>query len=78
MTGPWGNPLEIYRPPELSGSRPFIYSAIAHPEIQGPDSADLIVTYATNSFEFGDMFTEYGSKHLYWPRVITVKVGNQR
>ena len=78
LPGPWTNPLEIYHPPELSGSRPFIYGAIAHPEIQGPDSADLIVTYATNSFEFGDMFTEYGSKHLYWPRVITVKVGNQR
>jgi hypothetical protein len=77
LTGPWSNQVEIYRPPELGGSRPFIYSAIAHPELQSPDSADLIVTYATNSFEFGDMFTEYGSKNLYWPRFITVKVGSQ-
>ena len=43
-----------------------------------PEDGDLIVTYATNSFEFGDMFTEYGKKHLYWPRVMTVKVDNQR
>lgn len=78
LTGSWSNPVEIYRPPELDDPRPFIYSAIAHPELQGPYSADLIVTYATNSFEFGDMFTEYGSQHLYWPRVITVRVGNQR
>ena len=78
LTGPWSNPVEIYRPPELDAPRPFIYSAIAHPELQAPNSADLIVTYATNSFKFGDMFTEYGSKHLYWPRVITVRVGNQR
>ena len=77
LTGPWSNPLEVYRPPELDGPRPFIYGAIAHPEIQGPDPADLIVTYATNSFEFGDLFTKNGAKHLYWPRVITLKVGNR-
>jgi hypothetical protein len=78
LTGRWSNPVEIYRPPELDGPQPFIYSAIAHPELQGPEAGDLIVTYATNSFEFADMFTEYGSKHLYWPRVVTVKAGNPR
>jgi hypothetical protein len=78
LTGPWSNQAEIYRPPESDGPRPFVYSAIAHPELKGPEDGDLIVTYATNSFEFGDMFTEYGKKHLYWPRVMTVKVGNQR
>lgn len=78
LTGPWSDPIEIYRPPESDGPRPFVYSAIAHPELEGPDLGDLIVTYATNSFEFGDMFTEHGSKHLYWPRVITVGIGKQR
>ena len=78
LIGPWSDPVEIYRPPESDGPHPFVYGAIAHPELEGPDSGDLIVTYATNSFEFEDMFTEHGSKHLYWPRVITVGIGKQR
>jgi hypothetical protein len=78
LIGPWSDPVEIYRPPESDGPHPFVYGAIAHPELEGPDSGDLIVTYATNSFEVEDMFTEYGSKHLYWPRVITVGIGKQR
>lgn len=78
LTGPWGDPVEIYRPPESDGPQPFVYSAIAHPELEGSDPGDLIVTYATNSFEFGDMFTEHGSEHLYWPRVVTVRIGKQR
>jgi hypothetical protein len=75
LTGPWSDPVQIYRPPESDGPRPFVYGAIAHPELQGPDTDDLIVTYATNSFEFGDLFTEHGSAHLYWPLVITVRIG---
>lgn len=78
LTGPWSEPVEIYRPPESDGLHPFVYSAIAHPELEGPNLSDLVVTYATNSFEFEDMFTEYGSKHLYWPRVIAVRIGKQR
>lgn len=78
LIGPWSDPVEIYRPPESDGPHPFVYGAIAHPELEGPDSGDLIVTYATNSFEFEDIFTEHGSKHLYWPRVITVGIGKQR
>lgn len=78
LTGPWSNQAEIYRPPESDGPRPFVYGAIAHPELKSPEAGDLIVTYATNSFDYGDMFTEYGERHLYWPRVITVKVGNER
>jgi hypothetical protein len=62
---PWDNPVEIYRPPELDAPRPFIYSAIAHPDLQGPAPLDLVVTYATNSFKFVGLLTEYGSKHLY-------------
>ncbi|NND56846.1 MAG: DUF5005 domain-containing protein, partial [Xanthomonadales bacterium] len=57
LTGPWSDQVEVYRPPELERPRPFVYSAIAHPELQGPDAADLVVTYATNSFEFGELFT---------------------
>lgn len=78
LTGPWSDPIEVYRPPESDSPRPFVYSAIAHPELESPSPDDLIVTYATNSFEFEDMFTEYGSKHLYWPRVISVNLGEKR
>jgi hypothetical protein len=74
LTGPWSDPVTVYRPPESDGPRPFIYGAVAHPELIGPSPGDLIITYANNSFEFGDLLTEYGSKHVYWPRVLTVRV----
>ena len=48
------------------------FSAIAHPEVRAPDPTDPVVTYATDSFDFEDSFTEQGSEHLYGPRVITV------
>ena len=76
--GPWSNQAEIYRPPESNGPQPFFYGAIAHPELKGLEPCDLIVTYATNSFEFANLFTEYGKKPFCWPRVIAVRVGNQR
>jgi hypothetical protein len=74
LTGPWSTPIIVYRPPESDGPRPFVYGAVAQPELVSSSMDNLIITYATNSFNFEDMFTEYGSKHLYWPRVITVKV----
>lgn len=76
LTGPWSAPLTVYRPPESDGPRPFVYAAKAHPELLGPDARDLVVTYATNSFEFGDLFTQQGSSSLYWPRFVAVRMGN--
>ncbi len=75
LTGPWSSPVVVYRPPESEGPRPFVYAAKAHPELVGPDAADLVVTYATNSFEFGDLFTQQGARSLYWPRFVLVRVG---
>jgi len=75
LTGPWSRPVVVYRPPESDGPRPFVYAAKAHPELVGPDAADLVVTYATNSFEFGDLFTQEGAHSLYWPRVVLVRIG---
>ncbi len=72
LTGPWSAPRTVYHPPELNRPRPFIYSALAHPELMAPEPGQLIVTYATNSFDFGDLFTEEGEQALYWPRVITI------
>jgi hypothetical protein len=76
LTGPWSSPVVVYRPPESDGPRPFVYAAKAHPELAGPAPGDLVVTYATNSFEFGDLLTEQGQKTLYWPRFVAVRVEN--
>jgi hypothetical protein len=78
ITGPWSEAVEVYRPPESGSQRPFVYAAMAHPELVARRPGELIVTYATNSFEFSDMFTEYGSQHLYWPRVIVVAIEAQQ
>lgn len=75
ITGPWSEQKMIYQPPESDGPRPFVYAAKAHPELIGPSTSDLIITYATNSFEFEDLFSPEGSSSLYWPRFVTVQIG---
>ena len=74
LTGPWSPPVTVYRPPESDGPRPFVYAAKAHPELVGPGATDLVVTYATNSFEFADLFTKQGERSLYWPRFVVVEL----
>jgi len=75
ITGPWSRPVVVYRPPESDSPQPFVYAAKAHPELAGVETADLVVTYATNSFEFGDLFTQQGESSLYWPRLVLVHLG---
>ncbi len=75
LTGPWSAPVVVYRPPESDGPRPFVYAAKAHPELIGPDPADLVVTYATNSFESVDLLTKEGEQTLYWPRFVAIRIG---
>jgi len=75
LTGPWSQQMVVYRPPESDGPRPFVYAAKGHPELVGRDPADLVLTYATNSFEFDDLFTQQGRDSLYWPRMVLVRVG---
>jgi hypothetical protein len=55
LTGPWSDPQVVYRPPEYHRPRIMIYAAEAHPELSG---ADLVLTYATTSFEFGDVVAD--------------------
>ncbi|MDZ7769619.1 MAG: DUF4185 domain-containing protein [Woeseiaceae bacterium] len=74
LTGPWSSPVVVYRPPESDAPRPLVYAAKAHPELVGPDASDLVVTYATNSFKFSDLFTQQGTRSLYWPRFVAVPV----
>mgnify|MGYP005839008705 CR=1 FL=1 len=75
LTGPWSPPMMVYRPPESDDPHPFVYAAKAHPELIGPHPNDLIVTYATNSFEFADLLTKRDERTLYWPRFVAVRVG---
>jgi hypothetical protein len=74
LTGPWTSPTTVYQPPESTGLRPFVYAAKAHSELIGENATDLVVTYATNSFRFGELFTEEGARSLYWPRVVLVRI----
>jgi len=76
LTGPWSSPVVVYRPPESDGPRPFVYAAKAHPELVGKNADDLVVTYATNSFEFTDLITPPGTRSLYWPRFVLVRMGS--
>jgi hypothetical protein len=76
ITGPWSTPAFVYRPPESDRPRPFVYAAKAHPELIGPEPEDLVVTYATNSFAFADLLTKQGEQTLYWPRFVTIQIGN--
>jgi len=64
LTGPWTAPRMIYRPPEYYRRNVMIYAAKAHPTLTG---ADLVLTYATNSFSFGDQAAD---TLLYFPRFV--------
>jgi len=73
LTGPWTEAADVFTPPESRGSRPFVYAGKAHPELTTDDASDLVVTYATNSFEFRDLFTPAGQA-LYWPRFVRLRL----
>ena len=64
LAGPWSTSRVIYTPPEKTRPRIMIYAGKAHPELAG---ADLVLTYATNSFELGDVIRD---QTLYYPRFI--------
>lgn len=70
LTGPWSAPERVFTPPESRGPEPFVYAAKAHPELVGDDGG-LVVTYATNSFDFWALFRDEGAG-LYWPRFVRI------
>lgn len=74
LTGPWEDAEIVYRPPESDAPRPFVYAAKAHAELAGPSADDLLVTYATNSFDIGDLLSPEGEALLYWPRYVRVRL----
>jgi hypothetical protein len=70
LTGPWSAPTDAFTPPESNGTEPFVYAAKAHSELSAGDPAELVATYATNSFTFADLLTDQGMESLYWPRFV--------
>ena len=72
IEGPYSGAADAFTPPESKADDPFVYAAKAHPQLD-TGGEGLAVTYATNSFEFGDLFTAEGAA-LYWPRFVRVQI----
>lgn len=64
VVGPWSEPRMIYRPAEYYRPNVMIYAAKAHPQLAG---ADLVLTYATNTFEFAEHKSD---SLIYYPRFV--------
>jgi hypothetical protein len=67
LTGPWSDPHVFHRPAEHARANIMLYAARAHPELRG---ADLVLTYATNSFRFEDQLAD---SLLYYPRFLRLR-----
>lgn len=65
--GPWGEPIKAFDCPDKRWhEKAYSYAAKAHPELATSPN-ELIVTYATNSTNFPDLFDD---ARLYWPRFV--------
>jgi hypothetical protein len=64
--GPWTAPRSFFRPSRSFSAASFVYAGKAHPQLVG---ADLVVTYATNSFP-GELLL---AEDLYYPRVVALR-----
>lgn len=66
LTGPWSGAGRVYTPPEARVPGAYTYAAKAHPELTG---ADLVLTYASNAFDFDQLVSD---TTLYYPRFVRV------
>jgi hypothetical protein len=67
--GPWSEPYEVYKCLEYKWHKTyFCYAGKGHPELSEPD--ELIVTYACNSTDFGQMARD---ARIYRPRFLKMK-----
>ena len=64
LTGPWSRPRMLFRPSDYYRPHVMLYSAKAHPILTG---ADLVLTYATNTFVFAENFSD---ALIYYPRFV--------
>lgn len=70
LTGPWSDPIKFFEPPDKKKSNIMIYAAKAHPQLSG---SDLVITYATNSFELSELVSD---TLIYYPRFVKVNFVN--
>lgn len=69
--GPWGEPVKVFDCPDKRWhEKTYSYAAKAHPELSKSPN-ELIVTYATNSMHFPDLFDD---ARIYWPRFVRLTV----
>jgi hypothetical protein len=71
LTGPWTDAFDVFTPPEAEVAAAFVYAAKAHPTLTGPHGG-MLITYADNSFTFGDLFDPAKVATLYWPHVAEI------
>jgi len=70
--GPWGEPMILFRCPEVAWSKEyFCYAGKAHPELAKGEN-EVVITYAVNSWKLEDHQTDL---RLYWPRFVRLKQG---
>jgi hypothetical protein len=67
LAGPWSSMTDIYHPPESDRSDTLVYAAKAHPELTSGGA--LVVTYVSNSTDFGTLVSDAS---LYYPRFVRV------
>ncbi len=70
LTGPWSAPRLLFRPPEYHEPDIMIYAAKSHPQLSG---SDLVLTYATNTFDFGEHLSNPLSYYPHFVRLARCK-----
>jgi hypothetical protein len=79
LTGPWTDEKIVYRCPESTPGSPgydkdtFCYLGREHIEYYDPATRTILVTYDSNSVDFGKLAS---STRLYVPRVLRVSLDN--
>jgi hypothetical protein len=66
LRGPFSDLETFYHPPESDREDTIVYAGKGHPALAG---ADLVVTYASNSLDFGTLVADTS---LYFPRFVRV------
>ena len=68
--GPWSDPVLLYTCPEMKKDKKvFTYAGKAHPHLATGN--ELVISYATNSFEWGPVIN---NAELYWPTFVRVSL----
>ncbi|MCH9681259.1 MAG: DUF4185 domain-containing protein [Deltaproteobacteria bacterium] len=73
LTGPFTAAQQVFTPAESLEPEPFVYAAKAHPQLVTDDPQELLITYATNTFDFWALFSEPGLTR-YWPRFVRLRL----